>query len=248
MSYDLYVWKWASNDSPGRIEPIIENIGDALLPPSVGVFDVDEFLASLAPMFGSRESEDCPFVADGGEDRENGTAWVTFNISWSAAKKVTPMISAAAAEAGLTAYDPQADRIPEPCRPKAFVVEIEGQKPIYDPTEQEVLSLLGRLDSRSRSFVILESSNGSYLQCAGHPKKLTVEWRANLSPNFRHSVGGKPRGSSATTKVPSSQGFVTVLERQVLTLQDAAPIFAAFLAKRPIDTLIEWSDVTARFL
>lgn len=247
MSYDLYVWRWADNDEPGRVEAVISAIGEAPLPASVGYFDTAAFLDSLEPTFGSRQSEDCPFIADTGEDLEDKTSWITFNVTWSAAKHAVPALCEAAAAAGLTAYDPQQERIPEPCRPKTFVVEIEDEAPIYDPTEAEVMELLSRLEPSERSFVILEPSDGGYVQCAGSPDRLTVEWRTDYSSSFRHYVGERATGSSAETKIASSQGFVTVQEKQVLTLADVAPVFSAFLAGRPVQSLLNWSDITSRF-
>lgn len=247
MSFSLVVWKWAQNDLPGRADSIYQILGEEPASASIGSFELDPFLSALEPLHGRPNTEECPYVLSAQEDLETPATWVDFSITWSAAASVAPAIAEVAARFGLVAYDPQSGRLLPPGRPKHLVLEVEGRSPVYDPTTEEVAAALHQLNSAAPSFAILESVSGAYVQAAGDPTRMTVEWRTDSDPQFRHFVGGRGGLSFGSTTIQASGGHVTVRRNQVLSLAEALPVFYALLRGESPEHLLRWKDVTRRF-
>lgn len=247
MSFSLVVWKWANNTLPGRAESIYQSLGEGPPPRSIGGFDPDPFLSALEAIHGQPNTEACPYLVSVQEDLELPATWVDFSVSWREAALVAPAIASVASGFGLVAYDPQSGRLLPPGRPKHLVLEVEGRRPIYDPTSEEVAGALCELDSESPSFAILESAAGAYVQTAGASARLTVEWRTAPGPQFRHFVGGRRRLTLGNTAILSSGGQITVRRSQVLALAEALAVFHALLRDESPEELLQWEDVTHRF-
>jgi len=129
-----------------------------------------------------------------------------------------------------------------------FVLQLESRAAISNPTDEQIRAALGKLNSANPSFAILESPDKSYVQCAGAAGRLTVEWRSASGSSFKHFVGGKARSlfSRGTTAIQTSATRVTVRNEQVLTQEDAAAVFMAFLHGKPLTGLLHWTDVTSQ--
>ena len=133
------------------------------------------------------------------------------------------------------------------------VLEVEGRRPISDPTDEQIATALTELNSANPSFAILELPNKSYVQCAGAANQLTVEWRNYSGPSFKHFVGGKGVSvkrvlfSRGTTAIQTSATRILVRNDQVLTQEDALKVFLAFLHGQPLTERLQWTDVTSKF-
>jgi hypothetical protein len=135
----------------------------------------------------------------------------------------------------------------------SLILEVEDRAAIPNPTDEQIRSALGTLNSASPSFAILGSPDGSYVQCAGAADRLTVEWRTYSGSNFKHFVGGRSSNavralySRGTTVIRTSASDVVVRNDQVLSQEDAEAVFLAFLHGEPLTGLLLWTDVTAQY-
>jgi len=109
--------------------------------------------------------------------------------------------------------------------------------------------LLGYLDPVRRHFAIFDLPNGSYVQCLGGKKALTVEARVyGPGGRFTHWVFGKGLLCGLQTQVGSSAGVVTVDRTQVLQIRDARLIIRQFLETNTFPAQYHKQDVTERFV
>ena len=119
---------------------------------------------------------------------------------------------------------------------------------LENPTWDVIKTELDKLDGINNMFLILENENGDYVQCAGSPNSLTVEYRINSNPNFKHFVIGKG-GEKSPLKVNwkvilTNSGQIMVHEEEVLNLADAEIIFREFFTKELIPIEYNKRNVT----
>ena len=111
--------------------------------------------------------------------------------------------------------------------------------------------ILENLNHVKGGFVNLENLNGDYIQCAGHESALTIEYRINLRPGFKHFVIGKGENKSPlkvnwrilNTKV----GEIMVHEEEVLKLEDAKIVFKEFFENNRIPENLNKRNITKMF-
>ena len=105
-----------------------------------------------------------------------------------------------------------------------------------------------KLDGIENGYLILENDNGDYIQCAGQPKMLTVEYRLNSKPNFKHYVIGKGKDKSpmkvSWIALQNNLGPIMVHKEEVLNLKDAELIFKEYYEKQTIPTELNKRNVT----
>jgi hypothetical protein len=110
-----------------------------------------------------------------------------------------------------------------------MILEQEGLGPRAVTRVAEVEEALARMDRRTRSFVVLSNPTGAYVQTAGGPERLTVEYRVIATDSFRHFVLGRSGGGQDESSIETSGGSIRVQTSEVLTLADALAVFRAFL-------------------
>ena len=85
-------------------------------------------------------------------------------------------------------------------------------------------------------------------QCAGQPKMLTVEYRLNSKPNFKHYVIGKGKDKSpmkvSWIALQNNVGPIMVHKEEVLNLKDAELIFKEFFENQTIHSDLNKRNVT----
>jgi hypothetical protein len=108
--------------------------------------------------------------------------------------------------------------------------------------------LLGYLDPEKNPYAIFSLSDGSYVQCLGAKKALTVEARVyDSNGQFTHWVFGKGNPSGRQTTVGSHLDRVTIDESQLLQMRDARLIIRQFLETRTFPQRYHPQEVTERF-
>jgi len=129
-----------------------------------------------------------------------------------------------------------------------YTLEQEGLQATPNASAADVRAALESIHSRTRSFLILERSDGSYVQTAGARLRLMVEHRRVLPDgSFRHYVLGVPGGEQREVSINYSGGALTLRKGQVLTIKDALAVFLAFLHDGTVPNDYKLEDVTARF-
>jgi hypothetical protein len=109
-------------------------------------------------------------------------------------------------------------------------------------------NLLGGFDPARRHYSIFDLPDGSYVQCLGTKKALTVEARLYGSgAKFTHWVFGKGTPCGLRTQVGTELGTVTVDRTQVLKMRDARLIIPQFLETRAFPLQYYRQDITERF-
>lgn len=113
---------------------------------------------------------------------------------------------------------------------------------------QTANKLLSYLDPDRRHFATFDLQDGSYVQCLGCKKALTVEARIyRPDGTFTHWVFGKGSLDGQMTRVGSRLGMVTVDRSQVLQMRDARLIVRQFLETRTFPERFSQLDITNRF-
>ena len=119
---------------------------------------------------------------------------------------------------------------------------------LKNPNWLGIKSALNELDGKINGHLILENKNGDYIQCAGWMEKMTVEYRINSKPKFKHFVIGKG-GNKSPLKVEwiclqTAVGEIMVHKEEVLNIKDAEFIFKEFYKNNSIPTDLNKRNVT----
>ncbi|WP_420322196.1 hypothetical protein [Flagellimonas sp.] len=111
-----------------------------------------------------------------------------------------------------------------------------------------IKSELNKLDGIENGYLTLENDNGDYIQCAGNKSMLTVEYRLNSKPNFKHYVIGKGKDKSpmkvSWSVLQTNVGEIMVHKEEVLDLKDAELIFKEFYETQAIPSELNKRNVT----
>ncbi len=121
-------------------------------------------------------------------------------------------------------------------------------KELESPKWKLIQDELNKLDGKKNGYLILENNNGDYVQCAGRPEMLTVEYRFNSESNFRHYVIGKGEDRSPLTVswviLKTNVGEIMVHKEEVLKLQDAEIVFREFYKNQKLPIEFKKRNVT----
>lgn len=104
-----------------------------------------------------------------------------------------------------------------------FRSEAHGSIPL--PPKYTFPQALNYLNPIGNGFYILENTDGSYVQCAGSKKRLTIEVK-NSRGHFR--MGRIGASESAETIIECSAGPISVRGNEVLQIEDAIAVLNAF--------------------
>lgn len=106
-----------------------------------------------------------------------------------------------------------------------MLLEQENCAEIKNPTLDDLRATVERIHPRNHSFLILSNGSG-YVQAAGAPLRLTVEYRnADTRQHFR--LGRNPVVSE-TLSLNYSGGPITVNKNEVLSSDDCAVVLEEF--------------------
>jgi len=107
--------------------------------------------------------------------------------------------------------------------------------------------LLAYLSTDGMSFACFQKEDGSYVQCAGSKKRLTVEARVfDGDGSFRHLVFGKGELKKEEEKIETTDYHVLVDSSQVLQMRHARLIMKPWLEGGSFPSDFEVSDVTEK--
>lgn len=112
-------------------------------------------------------------------------------------------------------------------------------------TWEQANSQLAYLNPDKENFMRFELSDGSFVQCLGAKKALTVEVRLCREGGVpMHVIARKGELVGTTVVVGGSAGTATVDKSQVLTMRDARSIIREFLEHKRLHSRYGYTDVT----
>lgn len=127
--------------------------------------------------------------------------------------------------------------------------EIEGEKPIINPSKDVVAAAIDRMTpDGGPGFLILTAKNGDFAQTAGGNGAFTVEWREYAHGTFKHWVAGRLADKSSGQIAIATNGFqVTVNSNEKLASAEAKSILLTFCGAQGRPGQFSWRDITDRF-
>lgn len=120
-------------------------------------------------------------------------------------------------------------------------------------TIEQLKKAIDSIDGQHISFIVLENSNGDYLQCAGTDAHLTIELRKHFEDKFKHYVVGPNKENKSPLNVTWSiieckVGPIHVHDTEVMSKDDVKTIFGAFLSTGEASTHLNLRNVTKKFV
>jgi len=119
---------------------------------------------------------------------------------------------------------------------------------LKNPDWNGIKTELKKLDGITNGYLILENDNGDYIQCAGQTEMLTIEYRLNSKPKFKHYVIGKGKNKSPLkvnwTVLRTTVGEIMVHNEEVLNLDDAELIFKEYYENQTVPIELNKRNVT----
>ncbi len=107
--------------------------------------------------------------------------------------------------------------------------------------------LLSYLKPSGPCYTSFTLSDGSYVQCVGAPRRLTVEARTyQTASTFRHYVFGLGPLSGHNELIECNVGPISVDASQVLSLRHARLIIRHFVECRGLHPTYTATDITSR--
>ncbi len=107
--------------------------------------------------------------------------------------------------------------------------------------------LLSYLNTNGMSFACFEKEDGSYVQCAGGKRRLTVEARIyGEGKSFKHLVFGKGKLKNEEEKVETTDYHVSVDSSQVLQMRHARLIMKPWLEGEEFPPEFKVTDMTEK--
>ena len=130
---------------------------------------------------------------------------------------------------------------------KTMNLKVENTE-LENPNWNGIKTELNKMDGIKNGYLILENDKGDYIQCAGQSEMLTVEYRLNSEPKFKHYVIGKGKNKSpikvSWVVLQTKVGEIMIHEEEVLNLKDAELIFKEFYEEQTIPTELNKRNVT----
>ena len=247
-TYDLGVWCWARNAERGDPEAVYRDACEERTHPAICEVDFSPFERLLGESFGNIHDGERHHVLLNDLPGETDPPVAFVEVPWHHVEEVLPLLGTLAARLELSVWDPQAGRLVSPSRPKSFAFEMEGGKPVYDPTPGEVLDALGLLNAATGpSFALLAAGDGRFLQVSGTVDGVVVERGAPASDGLLVEAARRPDGPEGTRTVELAGG--DSLERpgtEVFSLAGARAILAAFHRGEPFPPGLVWRPLPAR--
>lgn len=122
--------------------------------------------------------------------------------------------------------------------------EQEGEEPIDAAHLESVLARIRQIHPKTRSFFSLTAPDGSYVQGAGAPLRLILEWRnASLQPAEQY-VLGRPGREERWTSINYSGGAISLRMAEILSISDAERVAAQFFQDQTVPADYTLRDVT----
>ena len=119
------------------------------------------------------------------------------------------------------------------------------------PDWGEIERALVQINSKTNCYLILTAHTGSYIQCAGSPQRLTIEYREFADNSFKHYVLGKgPEKSPLRTvwdMIDCRVGPINLNDCVVLSLVDALVEFRAFYENGEVSNEFKKRNVTRQY-
>lgn len=134
---------------------------------------------------------------------------------------------------------------------KLTIDDIIKAKSEDNVSEKALENALDGIDGDTSCFVVLTEESGSYLQCAGRPDNLTVEFREVQGDAFKHYVLGEGENKSPMKvtwcPIECRIGSIMVHDDEVFTGDKAKSVMKAYLNSGQLSTDLRKRNVTKMF-
>jgi hypothetical protein len=118
---------------------------------------------------------------------------------------------------------------------------------LRNPTADRIVNEISILRAGGPTFLILERSDGSYVQAAGESGRLTVEYRRSDGNNFEHFVLGRNEEAGSEFVISATCGPIRVYNNEILNTQEASAVFVSFLERGETPKEYAFRDSTSMF-
>ncbi len=129
-----------------------------------------------------------------------------------------------------------------------FQVQQEAVAPAEVSDIEQIIAGIEHIHPKRNSYYIVTKPGEDYLQFAGSRDRLVAEVRNHSGRKFRHWVIGRDVEPGFPDRVECNVGPIVVNQNQLLNVEDAKKLIAAFCAGRPWPQGYRLADVTERFL
>lgn len=247
MSYDIAIAEPPIPSNDAQAWQALEEWIEVEQPVSPAFQQLHDLLIQRFP--NDLEDDDCVWSSEPLEPLFHYRA-VVLDFMHSRAAEVLAFIVETARSLGLVVFDWQSRQIYRGDGVPGLTLQIEDQHLIHAPSLEQIAAAVDRLSpDGGPGFLIVESSNNSYAQCAGGGDAYCAEWRQYSGPHFAHFVVGR-RGvpSNGTVAIPTNGFQVTVRTNERLSASDVKSILLAFATGRPRPTEFTWRETTHEYL
>jgi hypothetical protein len=254
---ELFIWKWAPNEFRGDILSILTALHAEQGHPTLAAFEAKPVIERLEVALTDIRKES-PGLLTCLKELTLGDSAIAIQVALVGHCDVLKAVKALGAEAnalGLTGSSAYRPLLLPDCRPKYFTLKFDTGRveapPLYDPSLNEVVKSLERVDVRKCiCYAILEAACGNYVQVYGCDGKYYVEWRTYRDRtwlNYTHYAAGRRPRSTKQVWLGESGHHITALKHELLERADVERIFTAFYRgeKRPRD--YAWRNITDCF-
>ncbi|SFH55191.1 hypothetical protein [Planctomicrobium piriforme] len=119
---------------------------------------------------------------------------------------------------------------------------------VINPTEEDLVKLLARLDGTTDSYASLTDAHGSYVQVGGGPQAFTAEEREILSKGkFCHRKAARSILDQEERRVMIGGANVLVKADEILDIDTVKQIFISFRNGTKSCQAVIWRDITSWF-
>lgn len=127
---------------------------------------------------------------------------------------------------------------------RQWVLSGEGCARVENPPDPRIDSELHNLHSRGPSFLIMATSDGSYIQAAGSAWRLTVELHLVEQGQMRHFVVRRGASEPGRALIQASFGRLALYDSEVIAASDAAELFHSFRRELAVPAQYHVRDIT----
>ncbi|WP_454796739.1 hypothetical protein [Novosphingobium lindaniclasticum] len=129
-------------------------------------------------------------------------------------------------------------------RSSTMLLEAEGQPLVQNPSEEQVRTVVLKLQRGGTSFASLTDEAGDYIQVAGSRPWCVLERRRFKPPQHERAFQETPTPKYKDgAKIMTGAGEIVLKHDEWFLLKDAAEVFVAFLHKNPTPARVKWRSM-----
>jgi hypothetical protein len=244
----LYVWKWAKNDAPGRIQEIVSTVAKEQQPSALAEFDADAVADQMIAKVRSLRLPQGLVLGVSNTVRSNGKQIaLAVGLAGTITKEVINQVTKVATAMGLTVFNRDSGHLVGDSAPKHHLVSSENHADILDPTWTMIARTLRRLDARKGDhYMVLANHRGDFVVVFACDSQYAVDWVERCSSvrtgYIRRCAGHKPM-EAVLVDHGTAECYTTVFASELLTEAEALGIFRVFYQGGGRPDGYHWRDI-----